>query len=97
MVQLLGVHAGSEGITPNMGGFGMTIIAMKADLFGDGAAAKQRMNEYARQVRSARPLDPSSPVRMPFDRSYADREKVRASGGFEVNDEILAKLKAFLA
>lgn len=96
MVQLLGVHAGSDGMTDDMGGFGMTIVAMKADLFGDGEAAKQRINQYANDVRAAKPLDPASPVRMPFDRSYADREKVRASGRFEVNDEIVAKLKAFL-
>lgn len=97
MVQLLGVHAGSQGMTEDMGGFGMTIVAMKANLFGDGEAAKQRINKYAADVRSARPLDPASPVRMPFDRSYADREAVRASGGFEVNDEIVSKLQAFLA
>lgn len=96
VVQLLGVHAGSEGITDDMGGFGMTIVAMKADLFGDAAAARARINKYAEQVRSARPLDPANPVRMPFDRSFADREKMRASGGFDVNDEIIAKLKAFL-
>ena len=96
MVQLLGVHAGSDGMTDDMGGFGMTIVAMKADLFGDGEAAKQRINQYANDVRAAKPLDPASPVRMPFDRSYADRGKVRASGRFEVNDEIVAKLKAFL-
>ena len=80
-----------------MGGFGMTIVAMKADLFGDGEAAKQRINQYANDVRTARPADPASPVRMPFDRSHSEREKVRASGGFEVNDEIVAKLRAFLA
>lgn len=96
MVQLLGVLAGSNGITPDMGGFGMTIVAMKTNLFGDGDDTKRRFMEYASEVRNARPLDPASPVRMPFDRSYADREKVRASGGFEVNDEVLAKLKAFL-
>ena len=96
VVQLLGVHAGSEGITEDMGGFGMTIVAMKADLFGNAEAAKQRINKYANEVRGARPLDPASPVRMPFDRSFADREKVRAAGGFDVNDEIVARLKAFV-
>lgn len=97
MVQLLGVHAGSEGMTDDMGGFGMTIVAMKADLFGDGEAAKQRINQYANDVRNARPLAPASPVRMPFDRSYTEREKVRASGGFEANGGIVAKLQAFVS
>jgi LDH2 family malate/lactate/ureidoglycolate dehydrogenase len=97
MVQLLGVLAGSEGMTDDMGGFGMTIVAMKTNLFGDGDATKRRFEEYAEAVRGARPADPNQPVRMPFDRSYQAREAVRASGGFEVNDEIVAKLQAFLA
>ncbi|MCA8927456.1 MAG: Ldh family oxidoreductase [Alphaproteobacteria bacterium] len=96
MVQLLGVLAGSDGITDNMGGFGMVIVAMKADLFGDGEATKRRMADYAEAVRGAKPLDPSRPVRMPFDRSFQVREAARAAGGFEVNAEILAKLRAFL-
>lgn len=96
MVQLLGVLAGSNGITDDMGGFGMTIVAMKTDLFGDGAETKRRIADYAEAVRSARPLDPAQPVRMPFDRSHQVREAARASGGFEVNDEIVAKLKTFL-
>ena len=96
MVQLLGVLAGSSGITDDMGGFGMTIVAMKTDLFGDGEATKRRIEDYAAAVRSARPLDPAQPVRMPFDRSHQVREAARASGGFEVNEEIVAKLKTFL-
>jgi len=97
MVQLLGVLAGSDGITPDMGGFGMTIVAMKTDLFGDGDATKRRIADYANAVRSAKPLDSSQPVRMPFDRSYAVRVAALATGGFEVQDTIHAKLRAFLA
>ena len=97
MVQMLGVLAGSNGITDDMGGFGMTIVAMKTGLFGDGEATKQRIAEYAEAVRNARPLDPSQPVRMPFDRSFAVREAARASGGFEVSREIVDKLNTLLA
>jgi delta1-piperideine-2-carboxylate reductase len=97
MVQLLGVLAGSDGITPDMGGFGMTIVAIKTNLFGDGEATKRRIMDYAEAVRSARPLDPSDPVRMPYDRSYAVREAARAKGAFEANDAIVEKLRAFLA
>lgn len=97
MVQLLGVLAGSNGITDDMGGFGMTIVAMKTGLFGDGEATKRRIMDYAATVRGAKPLDPSQPVRMPFDRSFAVREAARASGGFEVSPEIVDKLNTFLA
>lgn len=96
MVQLLGVLAGSDGITADMGGFGMTIVAMKTNLFGDGEATKRRIIDYAEAVRGAKPLDPASPVRMPFDRSYQVREAARAKGSFDANDQIVEKLKAFL-
>ena len=38
---------------------------------------KQRIADYAESVRTARPADPASPVRMPFDRSWAVREAAR--------------------
>jgi delta1-piperideine-2-carboxylate reductase len=95
VVQLLGVLAGSEGITLDLGGFGFLIIAIRPDLFGETAAFKQRVTAYADAVRSAKPLDPSDPVRMPFDRSFAVREAARNAGGFEVSDAIVERLRAF--
>ena len=97
VVQMLGVLAGSEGMTPELAGFGMTIVAIRPDLFGDTDDFKRRITEYADAVRTAKPADPANPVRMPFDRSFADREKARASGGFEVDEMIVGRLKEFLA
>jgi len=97
VVQMLGVLAGSDGLTPELGGFGYLIVAIRPDLFGDADDFKRRVSEYAGQVRNARPLDPSQPVRMPFDRSFAVREAARASGGFEVSREIVDKLNTLLA
>ena len=94
MVQMLGVLAGSEGITPDLAGFGMVIVAIRPDIFGDRQGFKQRIADYAGSVRSARPADPASPVRMPFDRSWAAREAARASGGFEAEEAIVERLRA---
>ncbi|HKK31313.1 MAG TPA: Ldh family oxidoreductase, partial [Alphaproteobacteria bacterium] len=95
VVQMLGVLAGSEGITPDLAGFGFLIVAIRPDLFGETDDFKRRISAYAEAVRSARPLYPSQPVRMPFDRSYAEREATRAAGGFEVPNPIIERLRAF--
>ena len=95
VVQMLGVLAGSQGITPDLAGFGMVIVAIRPDIFGDTDGFKQRIADYAGSVRSARPADPAHPVRMPFDRSWAVREAARASGGFEADEAIVARLQAF--
>ena len=95
VVQMLGVLAGSEGITPDLAGFGMVVVAIRPDIFGDTDGFKQRIADYAESVRTARPADPASPVRMPFDRSWAVREAARASGGFEADEAIVERLRAF--
>ncbi len=95
MVQMLGVLAGSEGLMPDLAGFGMLIVAIRPDIFGDTEAFKQRIADYAESVRTARPADPDHPVRMPFDRSRAVREAARASGGFEADGAIVERLRAF--
>ena len=94
-VQMLGVLAGSEGMMPGLAGFGMVIVAIRPDIFGDTDGFKQRIADYAEAVRTARPADPSSPVRMPFDRSRAAREAASASGGFEADKAIVERLRAF--
>ncbi len=95
VVQMLGVLAGSEGMTPDLAGFGMVIVAIRPDIFGDTDGFKQRIADYAQSVRSAKPVDPASPVRMPFDRSWAVREAARAAGGFEADEAIVERLRAF--
>ena len=96
VVQMLGVLAGSDGMTPDLAGFGMVIVAIRPDIFGDTDGFKQRIADYAEAVRTARPADPASPVRMPFDRSWAVREAARAAGGFEADEAIVERLRVFV-
>ncbi len=96
VVQMLGVLAGSEGMTPDLAGFGMVIVAIRPDIFGDMEGFRQRIADYAEAVRTAKPADPAHPVRMPFDRSWAAREAARASGGFEADEAIVERLRAFV-
>ena len=96
VVQMLGVLAGSDGMTPDLAGFGLVIVAIRPDIFGDTDGFKQRIADYAEAVRTAKPADPANPVRMPFDRSWAVREAARASGVFEADEAIVERLRVFV-
>ena len=53
------------------------------------------VSEYANAVRAARPVKGGPPVRMPFDRSAADRREAVARGTIEVADSVHARLREF--
>ena len=46
------------------------------------------MAEFAGNMRGTRPVDPSRPVRFPFERSAADPNKRRSENRIEVADEV---------
>jgi len=75
VVQLLGILAGSPPIPPELAAFGYLIVAMRPDLMGPAEAFRENVSAFAKAVRSARPVTGGSAVRMPFDRSRAERQK----------------------
>jgi len=97
VVQMLGIMAGSTTLPQDLAGFGCLIVAMDPRVLAPGEDFGAKVSEYADWVRSARPLDPDVPVRMPFERSAADRARVLAEGAIEVPDVIHANLKALAA
>ena len=48
---------------------------------------RERVAAYADSLRATRPLDPAKPVRVPFERSAAERERRRAADVVETPDE----------
>ena len=56
---------------------------------------KASVSEYATAVRGARPVDGGEPVRMPFERSAAERRRRIAAGVIEVPDDVLAQLQRY--
>ena len=94
VVQLLGVMAGSPALPAGMGEFGFVIVAMRPDLLIPAAEFKARASEYAASVRATRPVPGGPPVRMPFDRSVADRKRRLAEGWIEVSDAVHERLRA---
>ncbi|MET0878178.1 MAG: Ldh family oxidoreductase [Tardiphaga sp.] len=97
VVQLLGIMAGSPPIPPELAGFGFVIIAMRPDLMGSADDFRANVSAYAEAVRGARPVAGSVPVRMPFDRSRAERQRRRDADVIEISDEISRQLDAIVA
>jgi delta1-piperideine-2-carboxylate reductase len=94
VVQLLGALAGSPAIPPEMAGFGMIVIAIRPDLLTSVDDFRREVSVYADAVRGTRPVDGGLPVRMPFDRSRAERRRRLADSAIDVADGVHARLVA---
>ena len=97
VVQLLGIMAGSTTIPRELEGFGFLIVAMNPEVLCPDENFAARAAEYAQWLRSARPLDPDAPVRLPFERSACDRAERLQAGWIEVPEAIHAELLALAA
>jgi LDH2 family malate/lactate/ureidoglycolate dehydrogenase len=92
VVQLLGIMAGSPPVPPELAGFGFVIVAMRPDLMGPAETFRNSVSAYADAVRSARPVAGGGPVRMPFDRSRAARQRRRDEDAIEVPAAVIDRL-----
>ncbi|HEY3823347.1 MAG TPA: Ldh family oxidoreductase [Bryobacteraceae bacterium] len=93
VVQLLGIMAGSPPIPAELAEFGYLIVAMRPDLMGPSESFRENVSAFANAVRTARPVNGGSPVRMPFDRSRQERKRRRAENAIDVPDLLIAQLK----
>lgn len=89
-VQLFGSMVGSD-VTGS--GCGYMFCAINPGLFGDIQQFMASVSAYAESIRTARPVDPSSPPRPPFSRSAVERRRQTQQGWFEVPDVIVEKLE----
>ncbi len=94
VVQLLGLLAGSPAIPGELKEFGFLVIALRPDLLTDADEFAAGVAAYGDAVRGTRPVDGMGPVRMPFDRSRAERTRRREGGVLEVEDAVVAALRA---
>ncbi|MDQ2849247.1 MAG: Ldh family oxidoreductase [Actinomycetota bacterium] len=93
VVQMLGALAGASYAPEGLSDCGFLLLAIDPAILTDADDFKERTSVYADSVRAARPLDPDRPVRMPFDRSSAQRDRRRALDQLEINDEVVAALQ----
>jgi LDH2 family malate/lactate/ureidoglycolate dehydrogenase len=93
VVQLLGAMCASPSIPQGMNDFGCLFVVMSPGLLMPVEAFKASVAEYAEAVRSTRPIHGGPPVRMPFDRSAAERRRRIAEDLIKVPDPIHTYLR----
>jgi LDH2 family malate/lactate/ureidoglycolate dehydrogenase len=94
VVQLLGMMVGAENNLVRLpSDCGFFIVVIDPELFGDRASYMQKVSEFSAQMRATRPVDPGAPVRVPFERSDAERKKRVAANAIEVADKVFESLQ----
>ncbi|MCZ8149780.1 MAG: Ldh family oxidoreductase [Roseomonas sp.] len=88
MIQLLGMMTGADAAPPIIRDCGFFLLIFDPGLLGPAEEYKERVSAYAERIRATRPLDPAKPVRMPFERSAAERARRLAEDSIEVADEV---------
>lgn len=92
VIHLLGMMCGAEAASPNLADCGFFALVVDPEALTSAEDYRRRVAAYADSVRSTRALDPETPVRVPFDRSVAERARRRKGDVIEVSDEICAAL-----
>lgn len=88
VVQLLGAMCAAPVISPGMREMAYLVIVIDPKLLMPEGDYPERVTELSDAIRGARPVDPAQPVRMPFDRSAADRRRRLAEDTIEVPDRV---------
>ena len=97
VVQLLGMMAGQTTNPEFLRDCGFFMIVVNPALLGSAEEFQQRVADYADSVRATRPVKPGEPVRVPFDRSIAERVKRLAANAIEVPDLVYEALRRVAA
>ncbi|WP_043807071.1 Ldh family oxidoreductase [Rhodococcus triatomae] len=87
-VQLLGMMTGASADPEGLTDCGFFLVAINPALLTDAPDYRRRVTEYAQDLRNTRPVDPTKPVRVPFDRSATERSKRLASNSIDVDDRV---------
>lgn len=92
VVQLLGMMCGAAAAPQGLRDCGFFLVVIDPELLTSLEDYKQRVSAYADSLRATRPLDPNLPVRVPFERSDAERAKRLAANVIKVADPVYAEL-----
>lgn len=94
-VQLLGILGGSLVRPKQETDCSLLLIALKPDLLMDPGEFAAAAREFGSKVKEARPVGPNLSPRLPFERSYQDRERAKAANTIEVPQILYRRLKGF--
>ena len=92
VVQLLGMMCGAAA-PPIVRDCGFFLLVVDPGLLSSADDYKQRVADYADSLRATRPLEPGTPVRVPFERSVRERSKRLAAGTIGVPDQVYRALQ----
>ncbi len=97
VVQLLGMLTGQAAAPEGLADCGFFLLVADPEVLTSGEDYRRRVSDFAESVRSTRPLTPGNPVRVPFDRSAAERTRRLAEGVIDVPRRIHDTLAAVAA
>lgn len=97
VVQLLGMLCNVAPMPKGMFGYGCLFVMMRPDLLMPLDEYKANVSKYAEAIRSTRPVPGGQPVRMPYDRSLAERKRRLDEDAIEVPDLVVQRLEAIAA
>lgn len=92
MVQLLGILGGQAAAPQGLTDCGFFAVVVDPAVLGSTEEFRQKVTDFTDSVRATRPLDPQAPVRVPFDRSIAERTRRVAADAVEVPDQVVDAL-----
>lgn len=95
-VQLMGMMVGANAMPDRYGDIGFFLIAIDPKLFTDPATFYAEVKDYADAIRRTRPEIAERPLRLPFDRSRAQRNATLEAGVIDVPKEVLAELQRLI-
>lgn len=93
VVQLLGAMCDAPVISPGMREMAYLVVVIDPKLLMPEGNYPESVSKLAAEIRGARPAG-EGPVRMPFDRSAADRKRRMAENAIEVPERVYESLVA---
>ena len=93
-VQLLGALVGSPVLPGQLTDFGFFVLAIDPECFGPADEYTAKVSGYAETLRATRPLDPARPVRVPFERSAAERTRRRGDDALDIEPDVIFAVEA---
>jgi LDH2 family malate/lactate/ureidoglycolate dehydrogenase len=92
VAQLLGAMCDAPVISPGMREMAYLVVVIDPKLFMPEDNYPARVTQLSAAIRSARPVAADKPVRMPFDRSAADRRRRLQDDAVQVPDRVYEAL-----
>lgn len=88
VVHLLGMMCGGATDPNGLRECGLFLIAVDPDVLHPAGGFERLVSEYTDSIRVCRPIDPDEKLRVPFDRSHAQRQAALARGTISIPDVI---------